>query len=210
MPTESSIFIAKFQDEFTAWNPASTVVPNRAAEATVITIAARMASVRMNSGRPSPPAAAMPDRRGRSAAPSAFAHSTAGTVRNSPMNHCAIIVAAPDPAMLQPNPNTNSTSSMVLSTAPHTAATNVMRTFCKPRKMPFAAYTSSMPGAPSTTACVYATAWSSVSPVPLSPTHSGRAPANRAAASTMPMPRASHSPSMPACSPSRRRPAPSR
>ena len=43
MPTESSIFIAKFQDEFTAWNPASTVVPNRAAEATVITIAARMA-----------------------------------------------------------------------------------------------------------------------------------------------------------------------
>lgn len=145
-PTESSIFIAKFQDEFTAWNPASTVVPNRAAEATVITIAARMASVRMNSGRPSPPAAAMPDRRGRSAAPSAFAHSTAGTVRNSPMNHCAIIVAAPDPAMPQPNPNTNSTSSMVLSTAPHTAATNVMRTFCKPRKMPFAAYTSSMPG----------------------------------------------------------------
>ena len=103
------------------------------------------------------------------------------------MNHCAIIVAAPDPAMPQPNPNTNSTSSMVLSTAPHTAATNVMRTFCKPRKMPFAAYTSSMPGAPSTTVCV-----------------------NRAAASTMPMPRASHSPSMPACSPSRRRPAPSR
>ena len=34
--------------------------------------------------------------------------------------------------------------------APPTAAISVMRTFCNPRKMPFAAYTSSMPGAPST------------------------------------------------------------
>ena len=69
------------------------------------------------------------------------------------MNHWAISVATPEPVTPQSNPNTNSTSSTVLTTAPHTAAARVIRTFCRPRKMPFAAYTSIMPGIPNTTAC---------------------------------------------------------
>ena len=81
------MFIAKFQEEFTAWNPANTAVPMRAAQATVVTMAARIANVRMNNGSPSPPAAAIPAKRGRRLAPSARDHRMAGITRNSPMNH---------------------------------------------------------------------------------------------------------------------------
>ena len=68
------------------------------------------------------------------------------------MNHWAMQVATPEPATPQPNTMTKSTSSTVFTTAPPTAATSVSVTFCNPRKMPLAAYTRSMPGAPSTTA----------------------------------------------------------
>ena len=121
----------------------------RAAQATVATIAARIASVRMNNGSPSPPAAAMPAIRGLRLAPSARAQRMAGVTRNSPIYHCAIRVAMPEPAIPQCSTITNSTSSTAFITAPLTAAIRVMRTFCNPRKMPFSAYTSSMPGAPS-------------------------------------------------------------
>ena len=45
------------------------------------------------------------------------------------MNHWAMHVAMPDPAIPHPNPMTNRMSRAVLSAAPHAAATRVMRTF---------------------------------------------------------------------------------
>ena len=70
------------------------------------------------------------------------------------MNHWAIKVAKPEPPTPQPSTITNATSKTVLSTAPATAAARVMPTFWNPRYSPLAAYTNSIPGAPSTTARV--------------------------------------------------------
>ena len=56
----------------------------RAAQATVATIAARIASVRMNNGSPSPPAAAMPAIRGLRLAPYQGRYARAG---NTPVQH---------------------------------------------------------------------------------------------------------------------------
>ena len=108
-----------------------------AAAITLATKAKRRANVLTNKGKPSLPAETIPLADGLREAPPCTIQRSAGTSRKMPINHWAIAVAIPDPAIPQPQTITNKISSTVLRAAPLTAATKVIFTFCNPLKIPF-------------------------------------------------------------------------